>query len=238
MPYFLPGITINNGSAWSASYATAACSVSGYANGATVLIGNYSNGASGLLQEVTIGNNVVLSGAGVLSVTSAVSGAISFASAVTMSSSVTIASTLAVTGAVTVASTLAVTGALTLATTLTIPNGGTSATTAAAANQSLTPATVVYALPGATQTVNWASGSAFYITLSANLTISFSNATDGQVITILILNTASNYTVTWPSMKWQGAVAPTMTTGAHYDLYTVIYNSTVANYLGAYVQNY
>ena len=133
---------------------------------------------------------------------------------------------------------LAALNTLTLTNKLAVAYGGTNGTSVATANQSLTPATVVYALPGSTQAVNWASGSAFYITLSANLTISFSGAVDGQVITILILNTASNYTVTWPSMKWTSGTAPTMTVGVHYDLYTVVYNSTAAAYFGAAIQNY
>ena len=86
--------------------------------------------------------------------------------------------------------------------------------------------------------VNWANSNSFYLALNANCTISFTGQQDGQVITIAILNTTSNYTVTWPTIKWTGATAPTMTTGAHYDVYTIYYNATVGAYFGSYVQNF
>jgi len=103
-----------------------------------------------------------------------------------------------------------------------------------ATNQNLTPATTTIS----STTIDWSQGNSFYKTLSANTTFTFSNAVDGQVITICLLNTTSNYTVTWPSMKWAGGTAPTMTTGAHYDVYTIYYNATVGAYFGSYVQNF
>lgn len=120
-----------------------------------------------------------------------------------------------------------------------IAQGGTSSTSSAAANQNLTPATVIVTESAGAATVNWASGAAYFLTLNANCTISFSNQVDGQVITVLILNTASNWTVTWPAgVKWASASAPVQTVGAHYDLYSLIYNNTVGATFGTYVQNY
>ena len=118
--------------------------------------------------------------------------------------------------------------------TLSIANGGTGQTTAAAAQRALTPATSTISASA----IDWSVSNSFYKTLGANTTFTFSNAVDGQVITICLLNTTSNYTVTWPTIKWAGGTAPTMTTGAHYDVYTIYYNATVGAYFGSYVQNF
>ena len=118
--------------------------------------------------------------------------------------------------------------------TLSVANGGTGQTTAAAAQRALTPATSTISASA----IDWSVSNSFYKTLAANTTFTFSNAQDGQVITICLLNTTSNYTVTWPTIKWAGGTAPTMTTGAHYDVYTIYYNATVGAYFGSYVQNF
>ena len=118
--------------------------------------------------------------------------------------------------------------------TVAVANGGTGQTTAAAAQRSLTPATSTISASA----IDWSLSNSFYKTLAANTTFTFSNAQDGQVITICLLNTTSNYTVTWPTIKWAGGTAPTMTTGAKYDVYTIYYNATVGAYFGSYVQNF
>lgn len=63
-------------------------------------------------------------------------------------------------------------------------------------------------------------------TLGANTTFTFSNRTAGQTIVVRLTNTASNYTVTWPTVKWAGGVAPVMTVGAKSDVYTFVYDGT------------
>jgi hypothetical protein len=75
-------------------------------------------------------------------------------------------------------------------------------------------------------------------TLAANTTLTFSNVSAGQTVVIALTNTASNYTVTWPAAaKWSGGTAPTQTIGAKTDVYTCkAYDSTNA-YCTA-VQNY
>lgn len=80
------------------------------------------------------------------------------------------------------------------------------------------------------------SGGVYTKTLSANTTFTFSNTVAGQQIIVRLTNTASNYTVTWPSMKWPGGVAPTMTVGVHSDIYVITYDGT--NYFGTYVQDF
>ena len=109
-----------------------------------------------------------------------------------------------------------------------------ASTAVAKTNQNLTPATSTISASA----IDWSVSNSFYKTLGANTTFTFSNAVDGQVITICLLNTTSNYTVTWPTIKWAGGTAPTMTTGAHYDVYTIYYNATVGAYFGSYVQNF
>ena len=73
----------------------------------------------------------------------------------------------------------------------------------------------------AASSIDWAAGSSFSKTLSANTTFTFANTVSGQSITVAVTNTASNYTVTWPSgIKWPGGLAPTQSTGVQTDLYT------------------
>lgn len=87
--------------------------------------------------------------------------------------------------------------------------------------------------------INWATllktGGLYTKTLAANTTFTFSNATAGQTIIVRLTNTASNYTVTWPTVKWSGGAAPTMTVGAKSDVYTFIYDGT--SYFGSAVQD-
>lgn len=87
--------------------------------------------------------------------------------------------------------------------------------------------------------IDWATllktGGLYTKTLAANTTFTFSNRTSGQTIVVRLTNTASNYTVTWPTVKWSGGAAPTMTVGVKSDIYTFIYDGT--NVFGSFVQN-
>lgn len=88
---------------------------------------------------------------------------------------------------------------------------------------------------GSGTSVDWSLSSSFSKTLSANTTFTFANATDGQVIVMTVLNTASNYTVTWPTVSWSGGSAPTQTTGAKTDVYT--FTKIGSTIFGSAVQN-
>lgn len=88
----------------------------------------------------------------------------------------------------------------------------------------------------AASAIDWSAASTFTKTLSANTTFTFSNATDGQTIVVALTNTASNYTVTWPTVSWTGGAAPTQTIGAKTDVYTIIKIGSV--YYGSVVQNF
>lgn len=83
--------------------------------------------------------------------------------------------------------------------------------------------------------IDWAAARTHSKTLAANTTFTFSNAKDGQTVVVDLLNTASNYTVTWPTVLWSGGAAPTMTTGAKHDIYTFV--KIGSNIFGSAVQN-
>lgn len=70
----------------------------------------------------------------------------------------------------------------------------------------------------ATVTIDWSDktkGKIRTITLTGNPTIAFSNAAVGQAILIrLAQDGGGSRTVTWPTIKWPGGVAPVLTTTA------------------------
>jgi hypothetical protein len=84
--------------------------------------------------------------------------------------------------------------------------------------------------------IDWSTGNLFTKTLAANSTFTFSNLLSGQTIVVRLTNTASNFTVTWPTVKWPNQTAPTMTTGAFSDVYTFVYDGV--NVYGSFVQNF
>lgn len=91
----------------------------------------------------------------------------------------------------------------------------------------------VQALAGTS--IDWSQAQTFTKTLSANTTFTFANPTAGQTIIVRLTNTASNYTVTWPTTRWAGGVAPVMSTGAVSDVYTFFYDGT--SFYGSVVQS-
>jgi hypothetical protein len=84
--------------------------------------------------------------------------------------------------------------------------------------------------------IDWSLSLTHSKTLSANTTFTFSNAINGKTIIVAVTNTASNWTVTWPTVSWVAGTAPTQTVGAHTDIYTfvqvgsTIYGSAVQNF--------
>lgn len=72
--------------------------------------------------------------------------------------------------------------------------------------------------------IDWATGQVFTKTLSAGAnTFTFSNATSGLAITVRVTGAAS--TLTWPTVKWAGGVAPTQTASGT-DVYTFVHDGT------------
>lgn len=83
--------------------------------------------------------------------------------------------------------------------------------------------------------IDWSTGNTFSKTLAANTTFTFTGATAGQWITVKATNSGTSYTVTWPTVTWQGGVIPTMT-ASKTDFYTFYYDGTT--YFGTATQNF
>ena len=78
--------------------------------------------------------------------------------------------------------------------------------------------------------IDWSAGRVFTKVLGAGAqTFTFSNATDGQTIIVLVTGSAS--TLTWPTIKWPAGVAPTQT-AAGKDIYTLtMVGATIYGYV-------
>lgn len=70
---------------------------------------------------------------------------------------------------------------------------------------------------GASYTVAYSDGSVQELTLTANCTITMPTGADGRSLTLILKQDSSgSRTVTWSSVNWSGATAPTLTTTANY----------------------
>ena len=70
--------------------------------------------------------------------------------------------------------------------------------------------------------INAALGNVFRGTLGANDTLSVSNMTDGQILSIVITN-AGTHTLSWTGVNWAGGTAPTLSATANKrDVFTLI----------------
>ena len=96
-------------------------------------------------------------------------------------------------------------------------------------------ATAVAAVTISASDIDWSKIGPFTKTLAANTTFTFSNTTNGQTISVALTNTASNFTVTWPTVKWTAGTPPVMTIGAKDDVYT--FQKIGSTFYGAVVQN-
>lgn len=76
-------------------------------------------------------------------------------------------------------------------------------------------------------TINWDLGNVFTKSLTGNAALNFANPNEGQTIRVWLKNDASR-TVTWPTVRWPGGVAHTMTAGANkIDICTFTYINAV-----------
>lgn len=76
----------------------------------------------------------------------------------------------------------------------------------------------------AAMAIDWSLGTVFTKTLAAGAnTFTFSNQASGMVITVRVTGAAS--TLTWPTVKWAGGVAPTQTASG-IDVYTFVHDGT------------
>jgi hypothetical protein len=113
-----------------------------------------------------------------------------------------------------------------------VADGGTGSSTAAAARVALNVTTnAISALD-----IDWSLSGTHSKTLGANSTFTFSNMVDGETIVVALTNTASNYTVTWPTVQWSGGVAPVQTVGAKTDIYS--FKRIGSTTYGSVIQNF
>ena len=91
---------------------------------------------------------------------------------------------------------------------------------------------------GATIALDWNNGNVQKVTLGGNRTFTFANPkTGGRYLIVLKQDGTGSRTITWPTIKWQGGSAPTLTTTANkVDLITIIYDGT--DYFGTASTNY
>lgn len=91
---------------------------------------------------------------------------------------------------------------------------------------------------GSTIAVNWNNGNAQSVTLGGNRTVTFANPKSGAVYRLYLKQDGTgNRTVNWPTIKWQGGSAPTLTTAANKtDIITVVWDGT--DYFGSASLNY
>lgn len=88
---------------------------------------------------------------------------------------------------------------------------------------------VASTVSASTATIDWTSGSVQTVTLAYSAsTIAFTAPSGVARLTLKVVQDASgSRTVTWPTIKWQGAAAPTLTTGANkIDILTFVYDGT------------
>lgn len=81
---------------------------------------------------------------------------------------------------------------------------------------------------GAPGTINWNNGQNQTRTLTSSGSLTLSNPVNGATYKLRIVQGGSgSYTITWPTIKWAGGVAPTLSTavGAE-DIITLYYNGT------------
>lgn len=85
---------------------------------------------------------------------------------------------------------------------------------------------------GATIALDWNNGNVQSVTLGGNRTFTFANPKDGgRYLIILKQDATGSRTLTWPTIKWAGGSAPTLTTTANkYDIISLVYDGT--NYYG------
>lgn len=93
---------------------------------------------------------------------------------------------------------------------------------------------------GTSKTITWSSGSAHYLTLTGNCTLTFSSPTDGGRYILLVNSGAGSFYLTWPAnVKWGPAGQPPNTIiASKVDMFTMAYVASTNNYYMSYSLNY
>lgn len=81
---------------------------------------------------------------------------------------------------------------------------------------------------GAPGTITWSNGQNQVRTLTSSGTMTFASPTAGATYKLRIVQGGSgSYTITWPTIKWAGGAAPTLSTAVGaIDIVTLYYNGT------------
>jgi hypothetical protein len=88
---------------------------------------------------------------------------------------------------------------------------------------------------GAAQTVDWAAGDEYHLTLTADCTVAFVNpVSGGRYILVVQQDATGGWTVTWPAtVVWAGGSPPTLSTAAGaLDQVEFLYLAATDQYLG------
>jgi len=86
--------------------------------------------------------------------------------------------------------------------------------------------------------LDWSAEDNFVLTLTGNTTLTFSNDSNAQAITIVVAQDGvGGHTLTLPTILWSGGTAPTPSSGAsEVDVYTVIKRN--GSLYGSVLQNF
>lgn len=85
--------------------------------------------------------------------------------------------------------------------------------------------------------VNWSASPAQSITLTGNVTLTFSGALNGESYMLLVTNSGAARTITWPaSVRWSFSVVPTPSGSGKVDIYNFFFDGT--DYFGAASMSY
>jgi hypothetical protein len=93
---------------------------------------------------------------------------------------------------------------------------------------------------GTSKTIDWSLGSEHYLTLTGNCTLTLSNPVDGGRYVLVVNAGVGAFTLAWPvAVSWPDGRTPVVSQWAgKVDIYTLLYSSTLAKYIGSYNQNY
>jgi hypothetical protein len=78
-----------------------------------------------------------------------------------------------------------------------------------------------------TKNIDWSTGNIFEVTMTGTVTFTFSSLVAGKSITLLLIQDGSgSHIISWPTIKWSGGSAPTLTTtGSAIDVITLFVGS-------------
>lgn len=80
---------------------------------------------------------------------------------------------------------------------------------------------------GTADTIDFSAGAYHKSTLTGNVTYTFTAPTAPAIIQLKVVQGASAFTITWPTIKWAGGITPVgSTVNGAVDIYTLYYDGT------------